>query len=343
MSGALRTAVSDLLGQPRLRGVDLLAALEEAGRAHGAEPFEACLAMLPLPRRPAVEPRKVVAGIETHRSGLEQRLGRDPGFVVAAVDFLQAADGRPAAGESGASFEDRLEAELRRCRRSRRPLSLLLLVPAGRPGREAIDRCEAALREALRDSDFLGRLVPHAFAIALPESAAPAAGRAARRLARIAARSAGLSFRCGVSVARDGDGDGAGLLLEARRVVDREAPAETAGVVSDRRRHRRSEARGVRARVLRGDSARDTRLLDLSTAGARVPDDGLPEGTTVRLSLVGPSPRAEAATVPARVASRRSSPRGEEAILIFDDGDPAVAELAALLSGLPRGPREGRS
>jgi GGDEF domain-containing protein len=339
MSRALRSAVSDLLGQPRLRGAELLAALEEAGRTHGAEPFEACLAMLTHRRRPAIEPRKVVAGIETHRSGLEQRLGRDPGFVVAAMDFLQGtartatADSRGA--ESWDTFEERLEAELRRCRRSRRPLALLLLVPFGGPGCEALERAEAALREALRDSDFLGRLVPPAFAIALPENAAPAAGRAASRLARIAARAAGVSFRCGVSVARDGEGEGGALLREARKAVELRS--------SERRRHRRSEALGVRARLVSGDSARDTRLLDVSAAGARVADDGLPEGSAVRLSLVGPAPRAEAATVPARVASRRSSPEGEEAILLFEDGDPAVAELAALLSGLPHGPREGRS
>jgi hypothetical protein len=63
----------------------------------------------------------------------------------------------------------------------------------------------------------------------------------------------------------------------------------------------------------------------------------------VRLSLVGPSPRGDSATIPARVAARRSSTEGGQAILIFDEGDPALADLASLLSGLPCGPREGRS
>lgn len=348
MSRSLRSAVSDLLGHPRLRGADLLAALEEAGRAHKAEPFEACLAMLPLPRRPGTEPRKLVAGIETHRSGLEQRLGRDPGFVVAAVDFLQAGSRAVAAWErggsgSGDSFEERLAAELRRCRRSGRSLSLLLLVPSGQASREALDGAERALLEALRDSDLLGRLVPPAFAIALPESAAAAAGRAGARLGLIAARAAGLAFRCGVSLARAGDEDGVALLREARRGLGRQPLARTAGAVSERRRHRRRAAEGVRARLLRGDSVRDTRLLDLSSAGARLPDEELPEGEPVRLSLVGPSPRGDSATIPARVAARRSSTEGGQAILIFDEGDPALADLASLLSGLPCGPREGRS
>jgi hypothetical protein len=358
MSRALRSAVSDLLGEPRLRGADLLAALEEAGRAHGAEPFEVCLAMLPIPRRAPGEPRHVVAGIETHRSGLERRLGRDPGFVVAAVDFLQGADGRawnraaPAARASArdargretvGSFEEGLCAELRRCRRSRRPLSLILLVPVQDLGREALDRAETALAEALRDSDRLGRLVPPAFAIALPESDGAAAGRAAARLGRIAARAAAAPFRCGLSVAGAGEDDGEVLLSSARRSLERQSIDPEAGPFPERRRHRRSPAVEVRARLLRDDSTRDIEVLDLSSVGARVRDGDLEEGTAVRLSLLGPSPKADAATLPARVASRRISPDDDQAVLIFDEGDPGLAELATLLSGLPRGPREGRS
>ena len=360
MSRALRSAVSDLLGQPRLRGADLLVALEEAGRAHGAEPFEAALAMLPGPHRAASEPRKVVAGIETHRSGLERRLGRDPGFVVAAVDFLQGADGRAwnraaapiaaravfrrdAAGpDSSITFEDGLTAELRRCRRSRRPLSLLLLVPPADPGPGVLDRAETALKEALRDSDLLARLLPPAFAIALPETGGSAAARAAARLGRIAARAAGAPFRCAVSVAEAEDENGATLLRAAQRSLEGGPPGP--GASRDRRRHRRNPAAGVRARLLRDDhSARDTEILDLSSAGARIRDGELPEGSPVRLSLLGPSPRADEVTLPARVAFRRSSTDGGPAILIFDDGSPELAELATLLSGLPRGPREGSS
>jgi hypothetical protein len=359
MSRALRSTVSDLLGEPRLRGADLLAALEEAGRVHGAEPFEVCLAMLPVPRRAPGEPRQVVAGIETHRSGLEQRLGRDPGFVVAAIDFLQGAYGRawhratPAGARASAhdargrepagSFEEGLCAELRRCRRSRRPLSLILLVPEQDPGREVLDRAEVALAEALRDSDRLGRLVPPAFAIVLPESDGAAAARAAARLGRIAARAAAASFRCGLSVAGAEENDGEALLSAARRALEHEPIDPEAGPFTERRRHRRNPAPGVRARLLRDESTRDTEILDLSSVGARVRDGEAPEGTAVRLSLLGPSPRADAATLPARVASRRAAPDGGQAVLIFDEGDPGLAELATLLSGLPRGPREGRS
>jgi hypothetical protein len=301
----------------------------------------------------------MVAGIETHRSGLERRLGRDPGFVVAAVDFLQGTDGRawhraaPAGARASArdapgrepvgSFEEDLAAELRRCRRSRRPLSLILLVPVQNPGREALDRAEAALAEALRDSDRLGRLVPPAFAIALPESGAAAASRAAARLGRIAARAAAAPFRCGLSVAGAVEDDGEALLSAARRAVEHEPIDPETDAFPERRRHRRSPAAGVRARLLCDDSTRDTEVLDLSSVGARVRDGDVPEGTAVRLSLLGPSPRAAAATLPARVASRRAAPDGGQAVLIFDEGDAGLAELATLLSGLPRAPREGRS
>src|SRR6185436_3433026 len=105
MSRTLLNRIHDLLGRSELRGERLAEALEQAGREHGLEPFRACLGLVSLRPRSEGEARRALSAIEMHRGALEERLGRDPGFLVAAVDHLFDAEGtggrRPAAAPAG--------------------------------------------------------------------------------------------------------------------------------------------------------------------------------------------------------------------------------------------------
>src|SRR5262245_5785352 len=95
MSRTLLLKLRDLLDRSELRGPRLEEALEHVGREHGCEPFQACLGLLSARPCSAAEARHAVLDIEAHRDNLERRLGRDPGFLVAAVDHLRDAAGSP--------------------------------------------------------------------------------------------------------------------------------------------------------------------------------------------------------------------------------------------------------
>ena len=354
MSRTLHLKLRDLLDRSELRGPRLAEALEQVGREHGIEPFQACLGLVSVRRRSAAEARDALSDIEAHRGDLERLLGRDPGFLVAAVDHLRdaASWGRmPAAFPTGtgapyveAPFEDRLEAELRRSARTGRPLVLAILAPRRPLADPAVVSAAAALERARRDVDVLVRLVPPAFALLLPAIARPSGERAVRRLIEVAARASGAEWCAGLCASGGAEAEGleglAGAALLALRLARREGGVRAP--VAERRLYRRAVRPPLEARV--EESGTSAELLDLSVSGARVRTGGsLPGDRTVALRLRGPAPRAREARVQGRVIRREEDAGRETAVLLFDDAGQAAPDLVALLAGLPMLDREGRA
>lgn len=356
MSRTLHLKLRDLLDRTELRGPRLAEALEQVGREHGIEPFQACLGLVSARPRSAAEARHALSDIEAHRGDLERLLGRDPGFLVAAVDHLRDAAGAswgrmPAAFPAGtraphveAPFEDRLEAELRRSARTGRPLVLAILAPRRPLADPAVVSAAAALDRARRDVDVLVRLVPPAFALLLPAIDRPAGERAVRRLMEVAARASGAEWCAGLCASSGVEAEGvealAGAALLALRLARREGGVR--GPVAERRLHRRAVRPPLEARI--EDSGTSAELLDLSVSGARVRGGGtLPGDRTVALRLRGPAPRAREARVQGRVIRREEDAGRETAVLLFEGPGEAAADLVALLAGLPVLDREGRA
>ena len=352
MSRTLLFRLHELLDHSELRGPRLAEALEQVGREYGVEPFQACLGLVSARPRSAAEARHALGDIEAHRGQLESRLGRDPGFLVAAVDHLRDAEGAgwarwpaalPATGpvpNVEAPFEDRLEAEQRRAARTGRPLVLALIAPRRPLPESALQAAAAALERARRDVDVLARLVPPAFAFLLPATARPAGERAVERLIEVASRATGAPFCAGLAE-RCGDAEGgvedlAAAALRALRLA-REGERDVRVAAAERRRHRRAHRPPVEVRLENEEAP--VELLDLSIAGARVrTGTPLPRDRRVALRLRGPAPRAQQARLRGRVIRREPDPG--TSVLLFDDPE-AAPDLVALLAGLPLSEREG--
>ena len=356
MSRTLLLKLRDLLDRSELRGPRLEEALEQIGREHGIEPFQACLGLVSARPRSAAEARHALSDIESHRGDLERRLGRDPGFLVAAVDHLRDAAGAswgrmPAAFPAGARaphvdapFEERLEAEVRRATRTGRPLVLAILAPRRPLAEPAMAAAAAALERARRDVDVLARLVPPAFALLLPAIARPAGERAVRRLIEVAARASGAAWCAGLSeggvAGEERIEDLAGAVLRALRRARDEGDGR--GLAAERRRHRRAVRPPLEARVEGSEAVAE--ILDLSLSGARIRTSGsVPADGNVALKLRGPAPRAREARLSARVIRREPDADRETSVLLFDDAEDAAPDLVALLAGLPLLDREGRA
>ena len=350
MSRTLLNRIHDLLGRSELRGERLAEALEQAGREHGLEPFRACLGLVSLRPRSEGEARRALSAIEMHRGALEERLGRDPGFLVAAVDHLFDAEGtggrRPAAAPAGpagpgaAPFEERLEAEIRRSERTGRPLVLALLAPRGPVEDLSMEAAAAALERARRDVDVLARLVPPGFGVILPSVACDAGERAAHRLVEVASRGSGAAWCAGIAGRSDDEPGIEGLAAAALRALRlaRAGDRPVRSLVRERRRHRRASGAALRVR-LEGDSPAE--VVDVSARAVRLRTGApLPAARSLRVELRGPAPRARSARVSGRVLRTDAGPEGESAVLLFDEGCDSP-DLVALLAGLPLASREG--
>jgi hypothetical protein len=351
MSRTLLNRIHDLLGRSELRGERLAEALEQAGHEHGLEPFRACLGLVSQRPRSEGEARLALSAIETHRGALEERLGRDPGFLVAAVDHLRDSEGtggrRPVAAPSGpraspgdAPFEERLDAEIRRSERTGRPLVLALLAPRGPVEDLSVEAAAAALERARRDVDILARLVPPGFGVILPSVACDAGERAAARLVEVASRASGGEWCAGVAGRRDAEPGVEGLAAAALRALRLARAGDRAvrSVIPERRRQRRLSGAEIRAR-LEGD--REAEVVDVSARGVRLrPGAPLPAARPLSVELRGPAPRARGARVRGRVIRTQAGSEGESAVLLFDEGCDSP-DLVALLAGLPLASREG--
>ena len=355
MSRTLRNRLHELLGRNELRGKHLSEALEQVGREHGVEPFQACLGLVSGRPRSESEARQTLVAIETHRDTIAELLGRDPGFLVAAVDHLRDAEGSggrrpaaaaapgPGAAASGAPFEDRLEAELRRSERTGRPLVLALLAPREPVEDLSLEAVAAALERARRDVDHLTRLVPAGFGVILPAIDRVAGERAAARLVAVACRASGTGWCAGVAERGDAEPGLDGIASAAIRALRLAKAGGSAvrSVTRERRRHRRASGAALEARIEGTPPERQARVIDLSAGGLRLRAPApLPEDP-IRLELRGPAPRARTARVSGRVIRREAGPGGDAAVLLLDPACEGSEDLVALLAGLPMASREG--
>jgi len=352
MSRTLLNRIHDLLGRSELRGESLAEALEQAGRDHDAPPFQACLGFVSGRPRTEAEAREALRAIETHRGLLEARLGRDPGFLVAAVDHLgarEAAGGRrpsaPAAGlaPGEAPFEDRLEAELRRAERTGRPLVLALLAPRGPVEELSIEAAAAALQRARRDVDVVARLVPCGFGVILPSCTRPAGERAAARLLEVTEKASGTEWCAGLAESRPEEPGIEALAAAALRAlrIARSGGRAVRAAVSERRRHRRASGAELRARIASPLPERPVEIVDVSASGVRLRGEtGLGEGDALSLELAGPAPRGGSAQVRGRILRREPGTGADTSVLLLD-GEEISSDLVALLAGLPVLSKEG--
>ncbi len=283
-------------------------------------------------RYPEAEAEAFLRQVEDHRGELADRIGRDPGLVVAAADYLEtlgvrhttlaAAErsDRPGLAE-GASRPRRrpgarraLERELRRHVRRPGEVSVLRFSldaidqvarqHGGLMASFALERAEAAVREALRDTDFTGRWGERDLACVLPETSRRGAYEAADR-ARIAVAGAfagpraasgrpGMTVSCGLAVHPE-DGASADELWE--RAEAGLVAAQTSGgdrVWLHHAERRRDVRHGVREgwTVLVGPEAEDLAYpavpLDLSRGGIGLEtSEAFVGATRVRLLLGG--------------------------------------------------------
>ena len=155
--------------------------------------------------------------IEAHRRELGQRLGRNVGAVVAAVDYMLNVSGEltaPTIVEQEAlqqlehrsvtdpltglfnryHFDATMTREIARCRRYGAPLSLLLVDVdklklvndrwGHHAGDQALGRVSVAIQKSLRGTDVASRLGGDEFAIILPDTDAVAGLIVATRIRR---------------------------------------------------------------------------------------------------------------------------------------------------------------
>ena len=208
---AIGESLRQILASSELRGVSLMKSIEEAGRRHDVEPFGVCLALFSRAARSEPDARITFEEIEAHRDALRVRLHRDPGFAVAAADYLQlveglgwnrgeAPPGRGPIGRGGdRSFDQLLDAELRRHVRHSRPLSILLLAPWCPVEPDSVAAAATAVAGAVRDVDQTARVLPEGVAVLLPCTEGSDGAAAGRRLAGVAERASRAAWCGGVA------------------------------------------------------------------------------------------------------------------------------------------------
>ena len=347
---AVEEKIRSVLADPSLRGARLAEAIHGLGARPHDEPFRLALRTV-LPLDPSEDQaRATLDAIEAHRAGLEATLGRDPGFSVAALDYLQDQEGalrdplfnqappegpaaaRRAAIPNEASIEEIVGLELKRAERFARPAALVLLAPDGAPqeGERAMLAAAAALRDGARDTDQVARLASAGFAVILPCTAREAALLAARRLRGALLRPTGVTWSAGVA-------------LEAARVRggDR-AEAHQA----ERREHPRRAASGLAGRLRREGTETAAAIEDLSLGGALIRTaERLEPGSECTLVLRETTARPREISAPLRVVRAAESPRtaggaGWVAAVVFLSDAAGRVRLAGLLADLPERPRD---
>ncbi|MDP3909574.1 MAG: GGDEF domain-containing protein [Gemmatimonadales bacterium] len=203
----------------RRSGMDRRSGSDRRGGAAGAEdaltlPLQR---VFPHARLTEQEAATRSAAIEAHRRELGNRLGRNVGPVVAAVDYMLNISGDlvaptivehdelevlehrsvtdPLTGlYNRYHFDATMKREIARCRRYQVPLSLLLVdvdklkVVNDRMGHQAgdraLERVSAAIHKSLRGTDIAARIGGDEFAVILPDTDAVAALIVATRIRR---------------------------------------------------------------------------------------------------------------------------------------------------------------
>ncbi len=366
LTRAAREEIRTILEGPALPGGQLAEAIRDLGERHAIEPFRACLgAIAPLDRaEPAAQ--RLILSIERHRSVMQRKLGRDPGFGIAAIDYLQHVEGLihdllPAAARTDdstgrvrqqegpvmESLQRALALNVRRCERFGRALALAVL----RPDRTCAGRSRLpaatveALHGAVRDVDHTARILPEGFAVTLPCTSGRGGVVTAERLRAMLANSVGVPWSAGVASCPEHPWD---AVLLARR--SQEAVARARSLGGDRTEICHPERRAVRRRSIGHGglrvslagraSPRAVAIDDLSMRGALVRTNVcLRREERVILSLSGTSARARKVALAARVVRAERAEHGPGADwsvgLQFLDDEPARSRIAGLIADLP--------
>ena len=201
----------------RRRGIDRRTGIDRREQAVEEAATLPLQRVFPHARLSDSEAAERATAIEAHRRELGNRLGRNVGAVVAAVDYMLNISGdlvSPTIVEHEAlellehrsvtdpltglfnryHFDATMTREIARCRRYGVPLSLLLVDVdrlklmndrwGHRAGDQALGRVAVAIQKSLRGTDIAARLGGDEFAIILPDTDAVAALIVATRIRR---------------------------------------------------------------------------------------------------------------------------------------------------------------
>ena len=356
-----------VLEVPELRGERLIEAITALGRRHSIDSFRAFLrSTLPF-ERPEAEARDTVQGIERHRSEIESRLGRDPGFTVAAFDLLHGLDrtlrdpifrdGLPAEAGSvpGAQarapmdLEDVLILESRRAGRSGRPLAVMILAAVDPTAGLEVDQeaSLAMLKDGARDVDFVSTTPAGDFLVLMPCTGGREGLRAAERLRRALTRVSGVDWIAGVASAPGRDVDARALSRLARRALLEARRSETATALHrpERRFHARLPVGAVLSARLRNEGGESEIVVeDLSLGGALLSmPHRLAPGAGAVLAVRGLSGRPAGFVLPSRILRSEDGPCPGQApfraaVSFLETARLGVAALLAGLRGKGRAP-----
>jgi hypothetical protein len=354
-SRAVRESLRQILASSELRGASLMKSVEDAGCRHGVEPFGVCLTLFSGVTRREPDARITFEEIEAHRDAMRVSLQRDPGFAVAAADYLQlveglgwhrgeAPSGRGAIGRGGErSFDQMLDGELRRHARHARPLSLLLLAPWSPLEPESVAAAATTVAGAVRDVDQPGRVLPEGVVVLLPCTEGSDGAAAGRRLVGVAERASRVPWCGGVAALPESAPDlerfGA-LVRDALEQARQDGPGRIRLSRRERRRHPRRIASGaVRGRIRWGAGVIAVEIVDLSLRGALIEAGApVPVGDAIVLEVAERTPRGRSAEVRARilrteVSTERSRPIWRVAVA-FETAGPALPAVTHILAGL---------
>jgi hypothetical protein len=319
--------IREVLGNSALSGARLAGAIRQLGVRHGIAPFRACLGAIALLHRSERDSEKTIQSIEEHRAGLRRSLNRDPGFGVAALDYLQQVErmmrgpvsmaaapsvsggaGRPLA-PTDASVDQILVREIARCERAVGLLALCIVRPDRPLGQREATMTAAArvLHSGLRDIDYAARLFPDGFAIIMPCTPGKGAAGAMARLRAALTGVTGLDWSAGIAGCPEIPWDATLLVKAANAAL--EQVRQRGGTTSmlqraERRAHRRwmVGADQLSAAIRYGAGETEIVVEDLSLGGARLTTRRpIPQGDRVTLSLAAAANRARRTFIDARV------------------------------------------
>jgi hypothetical protein len=360
----------EVLGSPSLRGEELKSAIAKLGVRRGIDPFRACLWLLARIDRPEEEAGAIFDAVELQRALLQERLGRDPGLAVAALDSVLSPDGAlrratqrhapraefgmAADGEAPETppLEELLGSEVRRAARFREPLALLVLAPErGGDDDSLMSRAAAILGQALRDTDHVARILPAGYVAILPSTPGAGALDAAGRMRESLFAATGVFWSAGMAAAPDLPWEAEALARGAQEALRAARLAGGPHVVScrpERRAHPRRLAGDLVAAVLREDGLdQEMTLADLSVGGALLGTaERLAPGSEVLLALRETSARPREARVVSRVVRVDRNPPDSgsapwKTAVCFLAGSENRLKVAGLLADLPVSPSRG--
>lgn len=364
----LQDELTAILANRDLRGARLAEAVGGAVAGRCADPYRAVLQCAAGVDLPETQARATLTAIEQQRADMEARLGRDPGFQVAALSrlheiedrlsdpgFRDSAPARTVEADGVAAPEALPEPpedeEARRGARYDRPLACVALAPDGAvvAGGPSLVPAATRVREAARDVDR-ARATNDGLRLVLPCTAEAGAVTAAERWRGLLRNITGREWSAGVAASPVPVRDPhllARLAGEALRAARQAGGDRTIPYRPEKRTHaRRAVEPWLRGGLQLGDRETPARIEDLSLGGALLgTTEPLQTGAEVRLAVRDTSARPRTVVVASRIERCVPGPAGAAApwrtAVVFRSEGEARQRLAGLIADLPaarRGP-----